>query len=91
MVLDAIRDSRPTPNRFRWIEESTQQLPVFITFLVGAGAIVSAVAWLVDRIAGATATPALEGRLARRLTTGAYPTGGLLVDNPRTEQLRRPR
>lgn len=80
-VLDALRQTRPpSPHRFRWLEESSRQMHVFITFLVASGIIVSGVAWLADRIAAGTATRAGEDRLARRLGDIAYPSGGLLVD-----------
>lgn len=79
-VLAALRDSRPPrPNRFAWLEPT--RMNVFITFLVGGGIVISALAWVVDRIAGNTATPAGEVRLARQLGEISYPRGGLLVDD----------
>ena len=82
-VLDIVRDSRPaSPDRFGWLRESTGgQMQVFITFLVGGGVVLSAIAWLVDRIASHTATPVAERRLATRLARITYPAGGLLVDD----------
>lgn len=80
-TVEALRATRPPhPHRFRWLEETTQGLNVFITFLVASGIIVSGVAWLADRIAAGTATKAGEDRLARQLTEISYPSGGLLVD-----------
>jgi hypothetical protein len=79
-VLAAIRDSRPPrPNRFAWLDPT--RMNVFITFLVGGGVLISALAWVVDRIAGNTTTPAGEERLARQLGAISYPRGGLLVDD----------
>lgn len=79
-VLAALRSTRPQrPNRFAWLEPT--QMNVFITFLVGGGVLVSALAWVVDRIAGNTTTPAGEVRLARQLGAISYPRGGLLVDD----------
>lgn len=79
-VLAAVRDSRPArPNRFAWLEPT--RMNVFITFLVGGGVLISAVAWLVDRVASRTTTPAGEERLARQLGAISYPRGGLLVDD----------
>ena len=47
--------------------------------------------WLVDRLASLTATPILEGRLARRLHAITYPPGGLLADErPLVRLLRHP-
>ncbi len=54
---------------------------MFITFLVGGGVILSGVAWIVDRVASRTSTPAGEQRLAAQLGPISYPRGGLLVDD----------
>lgn len=79
-VLTTLRDTRPAaPNRFAWL--APDRTNVFITFLVGGGVVLSALAWLVDRIAARTTTPAGEERLARALGAISYPTGGLLVDD----------
>lgn len=81
-VRTIIRETRPpSPERFGWLEESTHQLPVFITFLVGGGVVLSGVAWVVDRVAAGTTTVVGEDRLARQLTRISYPRGGLLVDD----------
>src|SRR5688500_18596636 len=40
-ALDALRDPRPVQHRFAWLPSSSRDLHVFITFLVGAGAILS--------------------------------------------------
>ena len=77
-----VRDSRPAiPNRFRWMQESARDLNVFITFLVGGGVVISGIAWVVDKIASKTSTPAGEVRLTRQLEVISYPRGGLLVDD----------
>jgi hypothetical protein len=82
-VLGILQESRPAPpDRFGWLKDSARgQMNVFITFLVGGGVILSAAAWVVDRVASKTATPVAETRLARRLERISYPTGGLLVDD----------
>ena len=81
-TLDVLRATRtPTPDRFAWLKESTGQLHVFITFLVGGGVILSGVAWVVDRLAAKTTTPIGEGRLAAQLEAISYPRGGLVVDD----------
>jgi hypothetical protein len=80
-IRAALSESRPaSPNRFRWLEESTRQLDVFIMFLVGGGVMLSGIAWVVDRVASVTSTPAGERHLARELQEISYPRGGLLVD-----------
>lgn len=81
-VSDILRQTRPSsPDRFAWLEDSSRELNVFITFLVGGGVIVSVVAWVVDRVAATTATPDAEQRLARHLEPIIHPRGGLLVDD----------
>jgi hypothetical protein len=80
-VVQILSESRPTRDRFAWMRESTQQFNVFITFLVGGGVILSGVAWLVDRVASKTSTPAGEQRLAQQLHSISYPSGGLLLDD----------
>jgi hypothetical protein len=79
-VLETLRNNRPVrPNRFAWLEPT--RMNVFITFLVGGGVLLSAAAWLVDRVASNTTTPAGEEKLARQLGPISYPRGGLLVDD----------
>jgi hypothetical protein len=82
-TLATLRETRPpSPDRFAWLKLSNRgQLNVFITFLVGGGVLVSAVAWLVDRVASSTSTPVVEQRLAARLRGISYPPGGLVVDD----------
>lgn len=72
----------PSPDRFAWLRQSQAQgFNVFITFLVGGGVIISAVAWLVDRVASKTSSPQGEERLARQVSAISYPSGGLLLDD----------
>jgi hypothetical protein len=81
-IVGILKDARPpTPDRFAWLKSSNGSTNVFITFLVGGGIILSALAWLVDRIASNTSTPAGEERLAAELGPISYPMGGLLVDD----------
>jgi hypothetical protein len=80
-VVQILNETRPSRDRFAWMRESTGQMNVFITFLVGGGVILSGVAWLVDRVASKTSSPAGEERLARQLYPISYPTGGLLLDD----------
>ena len=80
-VVQILSETRPSRDRFAWMRESSGQLNVFITFIVGGGLILSGVAWVVDRVASKTSSPAGEERLARQLHPISYPTGGLLRDD----------
>ena len=81
-IRGLVRESRPaTPNRFQWMQDSTREINVFITFLVGGGVLISGIAWVVDKVASKTSTPAGEIRLTRQLESISYPRGGLLVDD----------
>ena len=83
-MAEILRATRPPhPDRFAWLKESAagRGTNVFITFLVGGGVILSAGAWIVDRVASNTSTPLGEERLARELGNISYPRGGLLVDD----------
>jgi len=80
-VVQILNETRPTRDRFSWMRESAGQLNVFITFLVGGGVLLSGIAWVVDRVASKTSSPAGEERLARQLAPISYPTGGLLLDD----------
>lgn len=80
-VLAALQVSRPRPNRFEWLAPVSGRTNVFITMLVGGGVLISGLAWLVDKIASRTTTPAGEARLAQDLGRIRYPRGGLLVDD----------
>jgi hypothetical protein len=82
-ALAVLRGARPpSPDRFAWLRETTRgQSNVFITFLVGGGVLLSAVAWVVDRLASKTSTAVGEERLATTLGTISYPRGGLVVDD----------
>lgn len=81
-VADILRATRPpSRDRFLWLQEQSGQFNVFITFLVGGGVVLSAIAWLVDRVASKTSTPEGERRLTKELGPISYPRGGLLVDD----------
>jgi hypothetical protein len=81
-VRRILRETRATPDRFAWLRETGQRTNVFITFLVGGGILISAVAWVADRVAARTqSSPAGEQRLAQQLSSISYPRGGLLLDD----------
>lgn len=68
----------PKPVSFAWLRDASDGTPVFVPVLLGAGAVLSAVAYVVERIAIATADPALQRDVAARLTRLTIPEGGFL-------------
>jgi hypothetical protein len=80
-VLRQLRAHPSEPaNPFAWMDGTHTN--VFIPVLLGAGAVLSALAWVVDRIARATAGPGLDKRLARQLSSLHPLPGGLLGEAP---------
>jgi hypothetical protein len=80
-VLARLREADPGPHdAFAWL--SPERSHVFVPVLLGAGIVLSAIAWAVERVARATSGPRLERALALRLGALAPPDGGLL-DEPR--------
>jgi hypothetical protein len=65
------------PNPFGWLNPRDGRLGVFVPVLLGAGVILSAFAYVVERVAEATAVPVLDRQLARRMDGIAPPAGGL--------------
>ncbi|WP_030670177.1 hypothetical protein [Streptomyces sp. NRRL B-1347] len=63
--------------RFRWLEPGTpdgaHRTYVFVPVLMAAGALLSGVAWVVQKISAATVRPGAERRLAGRLAALAAP------------------
>jgi hypothetical protein len=77
-VLARIRESAPAPrNQFAWLRP--ERTNVFVPVLLGAGVIVSGIAWVVERIARATAGKGMERGLARQLESIAPPADGLIA------------
>ena len=78
-VLARIRESAPPPrDHFEWLSPKSGHMGVFVPVLIGMGVVASGLAWLVERLARATAGPVLERGLASRLGPLAWPAGGLL-------------
>ena len=93
-VLARIQDSAPAAhNHFAWLSPASGRTNVFVPVLMGMGVVMSALAWLVERLARATAAPSMERGLAARMGSLGWPAGGLLVplaaDEP-SELLARP-
>lgn len=85
---------RATPvartNPFRWLDPRHPPLGVFVPVLLGAGVILSALAYLVQRVAEVTALPVADRRLARRLEAIALPPPGRLVGAPADDAVLGP-
>ena len=74
-ALARIRETAPPPSDpFAWLRPRSDQLGVFVPILMGVGVVASGLAWLVERLARATAGPALERGLAEQLRVLAWPT-----------------
>lgn len=80
-VLARVRAAAPPSRRpFAWLDPA-DRLSVFVPVLLGAGVLLSGVAWLVERIARLAGGSTLDRRLAMRLDVLALPPGGLLGDD----------
>ena len=80
-VLTRIRESAPAPrDHFEWLSPKSGHMGVFVPVLIGMGVVASGLAWLVERLARATAGPVMERGLAGRLGPLAWPTGGLVPE-----------
>jgi hypothetical protein len=76
-ALRRLREHAPQPAKpFAWLDRS--QMNVFVPVLLGAGVVLSGLAWIVDRVARLTAVPSMERGLVRKLHTLQPPAGGLL-------------
>ena len=80
--LDAIEETAPAQRRhFAWLTDQ-DKVGVFVPVLMGAGIVISGIAWAIERLAASTARPLLERRLAARLEPLALPAGGLTGSGP---------
>ncbi|TDC71404.1 hypothetical protein [Streptomyces hainanensis] len=75
-----VETGRSRPPRFAWLldhgADDGRRTFVFVPVLMATGVALSGVAWLLERVAGATVRPAADRRLAGRLTPLAAPPGG---------------
>jgi len=83
-----LRRSRP-PMRgpFAWLSPQQDRTYVFVPILLAAGILLSALAYIVERLSRVTATPVAEHELARGLASMSLPRTGLAP----TGQLQRAR
>ncbi|MGY1683203.1 hypothetical protein [Geodermatophilus sp. SYSU D01176] len=78
-VLHRLRSAPVEAPPFRWLRPpDPDRSSVFIPFLIGGGVLLSAVAWLVERLAGAAARTGVEEELAGRLCDVAFPAAPLV-------------
>lgn len=78
VTLARLREAAPEPRtNFDWLSKPGSEMSVFVPILLGAGVVLSGIAWLVERVARATATPGLERGLALRLAPIGLPAGTL--------------
>lgn len=77
-VLARLQETAPDPKvNFEWLTRQRGELSVFVPVLLGAGVVLSAVAWVVERLARLTARPALERGLSVQLAAFSMPVGAL--------------
>jgi hypothetical protein len=69
---------------FEWLRETTGRFTVFVPLLIGAGAVLSGVAYVVERIAGLFASATLDRKTARLLSPD-LPLGSGLMTSGRVE------
>ncbi|UUU27949.1 hypothetical protein [Streptomyces sp. DSM 40750] len=65
--------TRERDGRFRWLEDPASRTYVFVPVLMVTGVVLSAIAWLVQRIASVTARPTAERRWAGQLSVLTAP------------------
>jgi hypothetical protein len=83
-LADARQEQRSSA--FDWLSPTSHRTNVFVPILMGAGLVLSGLAWLVERVARATAGRANDAGLAQQLSRLAPPVGGFLDD--RADPLR---
>jgi hypothetical protein len=87
--LERIQASAPPARtNFAWLARP-QHMNVFVPVLMGAGVLMSGIAWIVERLARATAAPVAERGLAARLDGLALPAQGFATAGPEPLDLLR--
>lgn len=77
--LDRIQSAAPPARaNFAWLSRP-DQMNVFVPVLMGAGVLLSGVAWLVERVARVTVTPVAERGLASQLDGLTLPSHGFVT------------
>lgn len=90
-VLARLRSTAPEPSRpFAWLDPTSGTTNVFLPFLLGVGAVASAMAWGVEHLARHSAIPVMERRLAASLAPLALPDDGLVGHGPVADPIVSP-
>jgi hypothetical protein len=85
-VLRRLREApAPARDHFAWLRPTGTGTSVFVPVLMGAGLVLSGLAWIVERLAKATAGSAMEKGLATRLVAFSVPEEPLV--EPDTDPL----
>lgn len=92
-IAGHLSDARDRPSTvFDWLSPRNQRTGVFVPILMGAGLVVSGLAWLVEWLGRNTASRLSDDQLARGLAGLAPPPGGFLDDSHDVlRDLRAPR
>jgi hypothetical protein len=77
--LSTARRDQPS-NAFEWLRPDPGRTNVFVPILMGAGLVLSGLAWVVEWLGRSTAARMADDTLARRLSQLAPPAGGFLDD-----------
>lgn len=96
-----VHDAPPEGTPFRWLGPPPDRASVFIPVLLGAGVVAAGIAWVVERVAAATARTGVENDLAEDLAGVDFPdrlvpddeallVSGGAVSDPALRRLLRP-
>jgi hypothetical protein len=90
-ILARLRSAREaeSPHPFAWLTPRLDRTSVFVPVLLGAGILLSGLAWLVERLASRTAGPVVDRNLAAALGAFALPST-LLAAPPEHDWVLRP-
>jgi hypothetical protein len=80
LVLRRLQQAPASQRPFPWLgPQHLDRTNIFIPVLLGGGLVVSAVAWLVERLAGHSARAGIEDELAGQLHLVAFPSAPLVA------------
>ena len=84
--LDTIRraGARHAARHFDWLRQPPDRFGVFVPFLIGAGVIISVLAWVIERLAGLVASGRVDPYIAETLAPELPLGPGRRLDRPVT-------